>query len=164
MATNGRVRYNHLQWTCPAVPFLDMQKRKKEHLIVYYDISELGYAWICHPAHPDDIYLAEAVDPEYQNGLTMHMHDLIRNRLRDRSLTFDFSSAKEERLRLIADLTSATRQTEKKRKRIEKNKKPVTPNSDCCVIPTTSTALKTPAGMDHIIPQLFEVIELKPDY
>lgn len=162
VATNGRVRHNNLQWTCPAVPFLATQNRKKNELIVYYDISELGYAWICHPGHPDDIYPAEAVDPEYQNGLTMHMHDLIRKRLRDRSLTFDFSSAKEERLRLIANLTSATKQKEKNRRKVGKNKKSIAPNNDSCVNPSTATALEMPAGMDQVIPQPFEVIELKP--
>lgn len=104
--TNGRIGFNHLQWTGPGVAYLSTLNSPKCKLSLYYDISELSTAWVCHPDAPDDIYLLEAVDPDYQTGLTMHMHNLVMMELKNREKAFDFRIARDSRVRINLWLAS----------------------------------------------------------
>lgn len=94
---NGRVRYHHLQWTCPAIPYLSTRSRNEVMLTFFYDVSELGTIWVCDPQDSNKLYAAEAVDPDYQVGLTMAMHDEIRAAMSERRKAFSFAKAKEQR-------------------------------------------------------------------
>ncbi len=101
---SGRVRHNNLYWTGPSIPYLSTLAGKESELILYYDHSELGHAWVCHPNYPDDIHQVEAVDPEYQVGLTMDMHNFLKKKLRDQEKNFDSRTAKRKMTELLYEL------------------------------------------------------------
>jgi putative transposase len=100
----GRLRYNSLFWTGPAVSYLASRQPKVDKLLVYYDPSELGKAWGCHPSYPDELLELQAVDPEYQEGLTMHLHQLTLKRLRAQREAFDPRKARRARVELLREL------------------------------------------------------------
>ncbi|NWL78030.1 transposase [Pseudomonas taiwanensis] len=104
---NGRIGFENLQWTGPAVAYLSTLNSKKDKLTLYYDTSELGTAWVCHPDAPDDIYSIDAVDPDYQTGLTMHMHHLVMAELKEKERTFDFREARDNRVRINLRLANS---------------------------------------------------------
>lgn len=101
---NGRIGFSNLQWTGPAVPALATRAPKKVRLTLFYDITDLGTVWICHPDRPEELFPVEAVDPDYQNGLTMQLHRLMVKQLRSERKTFDFKSARERRVKYILAL------------------------------------------------------------
>lgn len=132
--TNGRIGLLGLQWTGPGVAYLStlkksprprkrrkqitqpVEKKFKPSLILYYDPSELGTAWVCHPDAPDDIYEIQAVDPDYQTGLTMHMHELVREEFAAQKRKFNFKTARDNRVRINLALASAKGKSARKRK------------------------------------------------
>ncbi|MFG0268805.1 MULTISPECIES: transposase [Pseudomonas] len=75
---NGRLRFNDLAWTFPAVAYLATKNRHSKTVRLLYDESELGIAWVSIPEQPSQIWALEAVSPEYQTGLTMHLHNEIK--------------------------------------------------------------------------------------
>ncbi|WP_081668127.1 DDE-type integrase/transposase/recombinase [Metapseudomonas resinovorans] len=103
---NGRIGFDNLQWTGSGVAYLSTLKHKEETLMLYYDPSELGTAWVCHPSSPDDIYSISAVDP-YQIGLTMHMHNLVMSDLKEQEKKFDYSVARNNRVRINIESANA---------------------------------------------------------
>lgn len=157
--SNGRLRFNNLQWTLPAVPFLGTQGNSSPDLDLYYDISELGYAWTCHPKNPEKIFKLEAVDPEYQCGLTMSTHEEIHRKLLEKAKTFDFSSAKQERLLLIEECSQATKRSEKQ---MRKKMKESVPPSSASQMPSHSTDLAMPLNVENNVPSDMEVMQFKP--
>jgi putative transposase len=100
----GRLRYNSLFWTGPAVGYLANREPKAEKLLVYYDPSDLGLAWACHPRYPDEVLELQAVEPDYQQGLTMHLHQLTLKRLRAERKSFDSHKARRARVALLHEL------------------------------------------------------------
>lgn len=100
----GRLRYNSLFWTGPAVGYLANREPKAEKLLVYYDPSDLGLAWACHPSYPDELLELQAVDPDYQQSLTMHLHQLTLKRLRAERKSFDSHKARRARVALLHEL------------------------------------------------------------
>lgn len=119
---NGRIGFDHLQWTGPAVAYLSTLNSKKDKLALYYDTSELGTAWVCHPDAPDDIYSIDAVDPDYQTGLTMHMHRLVMAELKEKERTFDFREARDNRVRINLRLANSKgKRARKKQARSEES-------------------------------------------
>mgnify|MGYP001094478230 CR=1 FL=1 len=103
-AQQGRVRYKSLFWTGPAVPYLANRQPKVDKLRVYYDPSDLGRAWACHPSYPDEVLELQAVDPDYQEGLTLHLHQLILQRLKTIRATFNPRMAQRVRTTLLREL------------------------------------------------------------
>jgi putative transposase len=100
----GRLRYNSLFWTGPAVAYLANRQPKVDKLLVYYDSSNLGHAWACHPSYPDELLELQAVDPDYQEGLTMHLHQLTLKRLRAERQSFNPRKARRARVALLREL------------------------------------------------------------
>jgi putative transposase len=100
----GRLRYNSLFWTGPGVPYLANREPKVDKLHVYYDPSDLGHAWACHPSYPNELLELQAVDPDYQQGLTMHLHQLTLKRLRTEREAFNPRKARQARLALLREL------------------------------------------------------------
>ncbi|MBA1220839.1 transposase family protein [Pseudomonas fulva] len=122
---SGRIGFSNLQWTGPAVPALATRGPKKTRLTVFYDITDLGTVWISHPDRPEDLFPLEAVDPDYQNGLTMQLHRLVVKQLRSERKTFDFKSARERRVRYILALRDDKGKAAQKRlARLAENQKP----------------------------------------
>ncbi|WP_409260906.1 transposase [Pseudomonas putida] len=112
---NGRLRYKGLAWTGPAVSYLaTLYSGKPRRLRLLYDISELGTAWVCDPNTPSELFEVMAVDPDYQNGLTMHMHKLISARLRARKQSPSYRAACEARVEIIRELASEKTKTQRK--------------------------------------------------
>lgn len=156
--SNGRLRFNNLQWTLPAVPFLGTQGNSSSVLNLYYDPSELGYAWVCHPKTPEKIFKIEAVDPAYQCGLTMFTHEEISRKLTEKAKSFDFSSAKQERLLLLEECSQATKRSERQKRK--NMKQPITPHN-APQAPSRPTDLAMPLSMGNSVPSEMEVMEFK---
>jgi putative transposase len=114
-AQQGRVRYKSLFWTGPAVSYLANRQPHVDKLRVYYDPSDLGHAWACHPSYPDDLLELQAVDPDYQEGLTMHLHQLTVKRLRANRQTFDSSKARKARVALLRELAKVKTPAQRRR-------------------------------------------------
>lgn len=134
--SNGRVTFKYLQWTGPSIAYLSTlsnasgsNPRKSKHkLVLHYDVSELGKAWVTHPDFPDDIYEVEAVDSEYQTGLTMHMHKLVREALTRQKQFFNFREARDNRVRINLALAEAKdKRSRRKQALLEEFTRPQTP-------------------------------------
>ncbi len=102
----GRLRYDSLFWTGPAVAYLANREPRVEKLLVYYDPSDLGTAWACHPSYPQELLELQAVNPDYQDGLTMHLHQLTLKRLREQRKTFDSYRARRARTAILRELAA----------------------------------------------------------
>ncbi|MNZ38139.1 Integrase core domain protein [compost metagenome] len=99
-AVNGRIGFNKLQWTCPSVPFLNEWRGHRKEITIYYDVCDLGRAFICHPDNPDDLYTVFAADPDYQNGLSLTTHLQILEKIKEEKLKFNHATALNHRLRI----------------------------------------------------------------
>lgn len=99
-AVNGRVGFKKLQWTCPSVPFLNMWRGQRKKLTIYYDVSDLGKAFVCHPDNPDELHTVHAVDQEYQEGLSLSAHLQILEVIKESKATFNHSIAMKHRIRI----------------------------------------------------------------
>lgn len=148
----GRVRYNNLFWSGPGVPFLATLDEKKSDLILLYDPSELGHAWITHPNHRDRVYRVEAVNPRYQIGLTLDMHLSIRDQLKKNNKSFSEIEATKFRVKLLEELSVKN----KSKKQKSKNKHQPTE-----VSATSSAMTSAPVFIDHQnSPEPFSIVEL----
>ncbi|MDM9556410.1 MULTISPECIES: DDE-type integrase/transposase/recombinase [Pseudomonas] len=101
---NGRLRYKGLAWTAPSIPYLATKKNRAPKLRVLYDESELGHAWVCDPKQPTKIFIVKAVSPEYQDGLTMHLHLEIKKNIRFKMQNENYRAARDERVRLLREI------------------------------------------------------------
>lgn len=109
---NGRLRFKGLSWTGPAVSYLATRyPGKPRPLRLVYDIFELGKAWVCDPSSPKELFEIMAVDPDYQNGLTLDLHEMIKVRLRARKQSPNSSAAREARGAILRELASAKTRT-----------------------------------------------------
>jgi putative transposase len=161
---NGRIGFSNLQWTGPAVPALATWGPKKVRLTVFYDISDLGTVWICHPDRPEDLYPVEAVDPDYQSGLTLQMHRLVQKQLRSERKAFDFKSARDRRVKYILELRENKGKAAQKRlARVAENQNsaPQHPVDTPSTLPTSEPArLPNPQPLPPIA--LLESVPLSP--
>ncbi|MCE0975195.1 transposase [Pseudomonas putida] len=119
-AQQGRLRHKSLFWTGPAVAYLANREPKAEKLVVFYDPSDLGKAWVSHPSYPDELMELQAVDPDYQEGLTLHLHQMTVKRLRTNHQNFDSSRARQARIAILREL--AELKTSDKRRKYHQTK------------------------------------------
>lgn len=103
-AQQGRLRHKSLFWTGPAVAYLANREPKVEKLVVFYDPSDLGKAWASHPSYPDELMELQAVDPDYQEGLTLDLHQETVKRLRTNNQNFDSGRARQARIAILREL------------------------------------------------------------
>ncbi|MNF80604.1 hypothetical protein D3C87_1791010 [compost metagenome] len=96
--------------------YLGNRQPHVDKLRVYYDPSDLGRAWACHPSYPDELLELQAVDPDYQEGLTMHLHQLTLKRLRAERQTFDPSKARKARVTLLRELAKVKTPAQRRRR------------------------------------------------
>lgn len=73
----GRVELFNLQWSGSALAEIKHKLKPKQKAVIYYDICDLGEVWVAHPDHLTDVVRAAAINPGYQNGLTLHEHNLV---------------------------------------------------------------------------------------
>lgn len=118
LAINGRVGFNKLQWTCPSVPFLNKWRGQRKELTIFYDVSDLSYALVCHPDNPDDLHRAFAVDPEYQEGLTLSEHLKVLAELKQKKLRFNHTIALQHRLRINQGIARKNKRKSPKNKNV----------------------------------------------
>lgn len=98
------IGFEKLRWTAPGIPSLAQRSVKRRKLCIYYDISDLGNVSVCHPDWPDDLISAQAVDVQYQSNLTLEMHHLIQQEIKQQAANFDFTTARQARVQLILKL------------------------------------------------------------
>ncbi|MCY1297961.1 hypothetical protein D9M70_474210 [compost metagenome] len=118
---NGRVRYKYLQWTGPGVAKIGSLLKKNQRAIIFYDESELGQVIVCHPTLPNLSFVADAVDPDYQCGLTMYTHTLVRAKLKEAAKEFSFHDAIQARIALLVELAVGKSKFSRKQKAILEN-------------------------------------------
>lgn len=124
--SGGRVTIQNMSWYGPGLPTL-ASKLGDTHARVYYDPTDLGSVYVADPSNPTYMVKADATDPEYQNGLTIYEHKLVRKALTDASCKFSQEAALialasiQERIAAESDLP-----TKKKKKEKPENKKPKT--------------------------------------
>jgi len=112
----GRVRLNNLFWTGPGVAYLSSLLPKGGKLLLHYDPSELGRAWISLPNNRERVYEIEAVDSIYQKNLTFDMHTRILKRFSEACKKFNNEIAKYHKIRIITEISSLNKRSPKKRK------------------------------------------------
>lgn len=150
----GRIVFQKLQWAGGGVPALATRSGKREKLKVFYDISDLGKVWVCHPKWPDDKIEVPAVDPAYQQNLTLEMHNLVQKRLTKEAKQFDFVSARHARVKFILDLhKTKTKSARLRLAKLEENNSIAALERD--IQPTTKVApvvQRTPIKLSHMPP------------
>jgi putative transposase len=114
----GKVRHNFLFWTGPAVDELINRYPRSKKLHLFYDRGDLGQAWLVHPKYPDDPIELDPVNPEYQIGLTMHMHNEIRKRLTQQGRKFTHTVGRQAMAEILVELHNE--RTKKERQRLHK--------------------------------------------
>ena len=159
---NGRIRYHYLQWTCPAIPYLSTRSRNEVTLTFFYDVSELGTIWVCDPQDANKLYAAEAVDPDYQVGLTMAMHKEIRAAMSKRRQAFSFAKAKEQRRLLNLKMRAKHKMAIHKPKDSSKATK-ATASPECKSAPARPQSRPAPARLPFTdsLPNNAEVVEVR---
>ncbi|MDT4843800.1 hypothetical protein FQZ97_777370 [compost metagenome] len=115
---NGRVRYNYLQWTGPGVAKIGSHLQKNQRALIYYDESELGQAIVKHPTRPELSFVADAVDPDYQCGLTMYTHNRVRAKLKEAAKEFSYRDAIKARIALLVEIELGNSKLTRKQKAI----------------------------------------------
>lgn len=93
----GRVRHKNLVWTGPSLSHLQSMV-KGEQVEVLYDPSDLGTVSV-RAFGSQEFYQADAAY-EYQYGLTMFEHNLVRKRLIEESKEFDGYLARQTLLKI----------------------------------------------------------------
>ncbi|HDS1776879.1 TPA: transposase family protein [Pseudomonas putida] len=118
---NGRLRFRGLSWTGGGVTLMaEKCSKKKRRLRVLYDPCDLGTAWVSDPEHPSVMLDVFAVDPDYQNGLTLHLHNLIKASMKSRSEELNYRIAIEHRNRILHSLAVANTKSRRKQREIAK--------------------------------------------
>jgi putative transposase len=112
-SSQGRVRYSNVHWTGGAVSALAKRHPIRKKLMLYYDPSDLGKAWIVHPDYPTDIQDLQPVHKEYQEGLTLHFHQEIQKRKRAERKNHVYISAHEARLRILWDISQMNNKSDR---------------------------------------------------
>lgn len=77
----GRVRFDNLFWFGPSLPVFQHQLKKNEMVNVFIDETDLGTVWVQSPIDPHTVVQADALDPEFQKGLSMYEYQLIKEQL-----------------------------------------------------------------------------------
>lgn len=118
----GRIGFKGLYWHAPSLPQMeDSLRATGDKALLSYDESDLGYAWVRHPRKPNEVVRCDPVYPEYQTGLTMLLHDQIRQTKKEyEEATGNPAKARLLRLaftmKIIADLDSEkSRKTNRRR-------------------------------------------------
>ncbi len=147
--TGDTIGFEKLRWTAPGIRRLAQRSVKRVKLCIFYDISDLGSVTVCHPSWPDELITAKAMDMDYQSNLTLEMHHLIQQELRQSSTTFDFRTARRARVKLILKLhADKSTRGRKRQARLEENR------STCLPAPSDRTGAQPTATTPPIYPEV----------
>ncbi|MNF80904.1 Integrase core domain protein [compost metagenome] len=89
----GRVHLLCLSWWGPELKELGLSLKKGQQAKCYYNPLNLGEIWVAHPDDTRNPKHAYATCPEYQNGLTLTEHNLLRQQFLAEGREFDDSEA-----------------------------------------------------------------------
>ncbi len=81
--SNGRVSIENLQWSGPSLSIIASKAKASDNngkFKVYYDETDLAYVLVEDVSDRTNLIRADAVDPDYQNGLSLYEHRLILNK------------------------------------------------------------------------------------
>jgi putative transposase len=98
--TGGRVTFEYLSWTGPALPYVAKELKTGQQAMIFYDSSDLAKVWVAHPDRPSELYEAYATEPDYQNGLTLFEHKLVRSQLKKERHLFSGFTARHALLKI----------------------------------------------------------------
>lgn len=110
----GRVRYNNLAWTGPSLSHLEEIVGPGETVEVMYDRSDLGTAYV-HAPRSNVFYPADAVS-EYQYGLTMYEHLLVREKLKEQKSKYDEKTARQALLGIHKEISNCKTRNERRKR------------------------------------------------
>jgi putative transposase len=122
----GRVNIMNLEWSGPSLPDVNARLaiqgagRKAK---VFYDETDLSCVWVEDPDDRSILFRAEAVRPEYQNGLSLYEHQLLSTNHRDKGRALTPDAVLESKAMLYRDLGAQGHRARKQRARL------VEPNS-----------------------------------
>jgi len=96
----GRVRLDNLYWTAPSLPELNLKMRakavvrggsegKSPEVLLRYNEHDLTQVYVSDPQDLHSFIICDPVDPAYQTGLTMDVHEKVRASLRARGKTLN---------------------------------------------------------------------------
>lgn len=91
----GRVRVGNLFWTSPSLPELNLKMRAKAvtrggsegrtpEVLLRYNEHDLTHVYVSDPQDLHSFIICDPVDPAYQTGLTMDVHEKVRKCLHAR--------------------------------------------------------------------------------
>lgn len=115
--SGGRLSISNLGWTGPGLPDIAARLSRLpsgNKTKVYYDESDLSYVWVADPDDRTRLIRAEAIDPTYQNGLSMYEHSLIQGVLRSEGKAISSHELHAARLTLYQQLSTDTKTARKK--------------------------------------------------
>ncbi|MCG4454964.1 hypothetical protein LJY18_16935 [Pseudomonas sp. MMS21-TM103] len=157
--TGDTIGFEKLRWTAPGIRRLAQRSVKRVKLCIFYDISDLGSITMCHPCWPDELITAKAVDMDYQSNLTLEMHHLIQQELRQNAAKFDFQAARRARVQLILKLhADKSKRGRKRRARLEENRSTYLPS------PSKSPEAKPPTTSPTTYPEVTLVDSSPPEF
>lgn len=121
--SNGRITMFNLQWYGPGLARLNDKARKHNcKPLVHYDESDLSTVWLSIPQEPGVMVRADAVDPDYQNNLTLYEHQLACDAIDKEGLTF----SKKKATRALANIYLSLSELEYKKPKKQKQQRPIT--------------------------------------
>lgn len=123
----GRVHFLSLSWYGPGLPEIRSNLRRGQKAICYFSPLNLGEIWVAHPDNPRNPERAYATQPEYQNGLTLTEHELLRRHFLEEGHEFDDSDAD---LALLLLRQSMAEEYEDSRSERRKRKRRTTPSTE----------------------------------
>lgn len=149
--TGDTIGFEKLRWTAPGLRRLAQRSAKRVKLCIFYDISDLGTVSVCHPSWPDELITAKALDMDYQSNLTLEMHHLVQQALRQSAAKFDFKTARRMRVKLILKLhADKSRRGRKRQARLEENQSTFLP----------AVSASTAAEHTNTLPQIYPEVTL----
>lgn len=164
---NGRLRFHGLAWTGGGVTLI-AEKCSKKKLRLLYDPSDLGTAWVSDPEQPSIILDVQAVDSDYQHGLTLHLHKLVQASMKSRSEQINYRIAIEHRNRILHRLAVANTKSRRKQREIAKelgdfeiNDVTALPIQPCLIRRQVDTKADYPLHPNT--PASYQVMEFKDD-
>jgi putative transposase len=116
----GRVSISDLSWNGPSLPMIAhrlLAKGKGEKVPVFFDETDLATVWVQDPEDMTKLYQANAVNPSYQNGLTLYEHNQIRAETKLKGAVFTDEEARAAKAELYRQLSADGKLIRKKRAR-----------------------------------------------
>lgn len=129
--SNGRVQLFNLSWYGPGLPRLDAKARKYHcKPLVHYDESDLSTVWLSIPQEPGVMVQANAVDPDYQNGLTLYEHELACEAIDKQGENFNKIKAARALAEIYLSLSELQDEKSRKKGRPQKSNQFQEPKND----------------------------------